>query len=221
METIESIPVILDFEDIRAALHVRDENQWKRVEPLLNAAKSFQARAAYRISSVEVTGEDSVVLDGISLKSKVLKRNVEAYCRVFPYVVTLGAFEEIAGTCDMLDRYYLDVIGNRALSSARGYLVKHLQSAYALGELAWMSPGSLADWPVEQQGPLFAILGDVEASIGVRLTDSFMMQPTKSVSGVFFPTENSFSSCKLCMRKACPSRRAAFDPETVNRYGIG
>jgi len=74
-----------------------------------------------------------------------------------------------------------------------------------------MSPGSLADWPITQQTQLFTLLGDVEGAIGVQLTDSFLMVPMKSVSGMHFPTEISFHSCSLCPRKECPGRSAPYD----------
>jgi hypothetical protein len=65
-------------------------------------------------------------------------------------------------------------------------------------------------WPIEQQRSLFALFGDVEALIGVALTESYLMLPTKSVSGVYFETDQSFISCQLCTREACPGRRAKY-----------
>jgi hypothetical protein len=87
--------------------------------------------------------------------------------------------------------------------------------------LSTMNPGSLADWPLAQQRVLFALLGNTEAAIGVSLTPSLLMTPTKSVSGIAFPTEGSFASCQLCPRKACPNRRAPYDPGLKERkYGL-
>jgi hypothetical protein len=37
------------------------------------------------------------------------------------------------------------------------------------------------------------------------------MVPTKSVSGIIFPTEADFQSCQLCERENCPNRRAPYD----------
>ena len=45
-----------------------------------------------------------------------------------------------------------------------------------------MNPGSLADWPMREQRPLFGLLGDTDAAIGVELMESYLMRPTKSVS---------------------------------------
>ena len=61
-----------------------------------------------------------------------------------------------------------------------------------------MNPGSLADWPLREQRPLFGLLGNVRAAIGVTLTPSLLMTPTKSVSGILFPSEETFASCQLC-----------------------
>ncbi len=55
-----------------------------------------------------------------------------------------------------------------------------------------MSPESLKDWPVEDKGALFAILGDVEGSIGVRLSESTLMIPGRSLSGIYLPTKFDF-----------------------------
>jgi hypothetical protein len=80
-----------------------------------------------------------------------------------------------------------------------------------------MAPGSLTDWPLREQRPLFALLGDTEALVGVRLTDSCLMLPNKSVSGIRFPTEKHFESCQLCPRPDCPGRRAPYDADLYDR----
>ncbi len=96
----------------------------------------------------------------------------------------------------------------------------HLKSKFALEKISSMAPGSLADWPIEEQGPLFKLLGDVETSIGVQLTDSLLMLPAKSISGIFFPTAVSFVSCQLCPRKRCESRKAKYSPKLAEEYNL-
>ncbi|MCG8400671.1 MAG: vitamin B12 dependent methionine synthase, partial [Firmicutes bacterium] len=72
-----------------------------------------------------------------------------------------------------------------------------------------------------EQKKLFSILGDCSEKIGVELTDSLLMVPVKSISGIFFPAEAGFESCLLCPRADCPGRRAAYDPELYNsKYGL-
>ena len=87
---------------------------------------------------------------------------------------------------------------------------------YALGKTVTMRPGSgdVTTWPIEQQRDLFSLLGDVETLIGVQLSDSFLMVPNKTVSGIRFSTEIDFETCQVCHRADCPGRRAPFNQET-------
>ncbi len=202
---------------------MEERGDWGLGQTLIQTAQSLiSARAAYKICFIEAKHEGVIVIDGIRLTSKVLRKNVDKVERVFPYVITIGnKLEEKARACEgLLEQYYLDTIGNVALNLARKYLEDHLRSRYALGEVSYMGPGSLDDWPIENQRPLFSILGDVEASIGVRLEENFLMIPTKSLSGIYFPTEIRFYTCQLCPRKDCEARRAAYDENLAKEYGI-
>ena len=80
-----------------------------------------------------------------------------------------------------------------------------------------MTPGSLPDWPIEEQRPLFAILGDIQGAIGVRITEDLVIIPSFSVSGILFPTQISFQSCQLCPREKCQGRRAPYDDKLYER----
>ena len=83
-----------------------------------------------------------------------------------------------------------------------------------------MSPGdgSRTVWPITQQKQLFSIFGNVEDLIGVRLTDSMLMIPVKSVSGIFVPTEIKFETCQLCPGERCIARKAPYDPGLEKKY---
>jgi hypothetical protein len=89
-----------------------------------------------------------------------------------------------------------------------------------LKKLGLMDPGSLEDWPIAEQAPLFALLGDTEGRLGVRLTDSLLMVPRKSISGILFPSEESFTSCRLCPRNPCQGRRVDYEPELRRSFGL-
>ena len=147
---------------------------------------------------------------------------MEKVGRVFPYVITIGTrLEQKAdASTDLLDKYYLDKIGNIALSEARNHLEEHLCSRFALNGLSYMSPGSLEDWPIEEQRPLFSILKGAGGSIGVNLTESLLMIPRKSISGIYFPTEVTFQNCQLCPRQNCEGRKARYNEALAKEYGI-
>jgi hypothetical protein len=220
MEKLDPISLGLDIEDVKKRLRTGD---WEQVQTLLDLAKPLiSARAVYDVCYVEEKLEDTIVIDGVRLGSQVLRKNLENVGRVFPYVVTIGIeLERKADACtDLLERYYLDVIGNAAVGKARKHLEDHLRSRFALGGLSFMSPGSLGDWPIEEQRPLFSILKGAEASIGVKLTESFLMIPKKSISGIYFPTEVTFYNCQLCPRPHCEGRKARYSEDLAKEYGI-
>jgi len=223
METLEHIPVSLDLGEIKRNLHMERSGDWSQVQTLVEVAQPLiTARAVYKVCYIEEKLQDAIQIDGIRLKSRVLRKNLEGVERVFPYVVTIGdKLETEARSCkDLLKQYYLDTIGNIALVTARRYVEDRFRSRYALDGMSSMSPGSLKDWPIEEQRLLFSILGDVEASIGVRLNQSLLMIPSKSLSGIYFPTEIAFYSCQLCPRERCPSRKASYDETLAREYGI-
>lgn len=220
MEKLEQISLGLDIGEIKDA--VRASN-WVQIQTLLEVAKPLiSAQAVYRVCYIEEKLEDAVIIDGIRLGSRILRKNLEKVGRVFPYVITIGTrLEQKADeTTDLLEKYYLDKIGNIALSKARRHLEEHLRSRFALDDLSYMSPGSLEDWPIEEQRPLFSILKGAEVSIGVRLTESLLMIPRKSVSGIYFPTEVTFYSCQLCPRQHCEGRKARYNENLAKEYGI-
>lgn len=170
-------------------------------------------KALYRVGYIESKAEGSVTIDGVTLTSRVLRVNLEQAHRVFLYVATCGVEIQrwAESVADLLHRYWADAIQEMALRSASTALNADIAERHRPGKTSTMAPGSLGEWPLTEQRPLFALLGDVEGAIGVRLTESLLMQPTKSVSGIRFPTEESFESCQLCPRLSCPGRRAPYD----------
>ena len=60
--------------------------------------------------------------------------------------------------------------------------------------------------------------GQYDDAIGVRLTETMLMVPNKSVSGFQFPTDVAFESCELCPREGCPGRRAIYNPELFDSH---
>ena len=179
-------------------------------------------KAMFRVAYVDKKTEDGVVIDEHAFRSSVLRQNLDGVERVFPFVATCGV--EADGvenpTGDLLTTVCLDTIRMHLLATARRHMEQRIKETYALIQLSRMAPGSLPDWPIQEQGTLFRLLGEVEQSVGVRLTDKYLMLPVKSVSGIFFPTEVRFESCQLCPRANCTGRRAPYDPDIAARYGV-
>jgi hypothetical protein len=223
MEILKDIPVKIDPQKVRNTIGLKDNRDKDQIQRLIDeAAASIAPKAAYRLSYIDEKPADAIIVEGLRFESKVLRKNLDPVERLFPYVVTIGpGLEEvIAATEDLVEKYYLDVIGNIALTAARKQLHNHLCDKFALKKISFMSPGSLPDWPIEAQSHLFELLTDIESAIGVSLTPSFLMVPTKSVSGIYFQTEVSFFNCQLCRRGKCPGRKARYDEKLAREYGI-
>jgi len=192
---------------------------------LLNQAVAIaQPKAAYLLGSIQRRSDEKVQINGIWFSSRILRVNLKPVNRIFAYVCTAG--QEIAAWAgelqDMLEKFWADEIQRDLLQFAERALLEDIQMQYDPGPLSSMSPGSLDDFPLDQQAPLFELLGDTQASVGVELHDNMLMTPAKTVSGILFASQERFESCQLCPREDCPSRRAAYEPDLYERkYAAG
>ena len=217
METLTDIPFEFEAERLLHRAHVRcgsdDERDFRQL--LDRARRVARPKAGYREAFIDAKGEDRVTIDGITFTSVILRRNLDPVERVFPFVATCGReLDEVAPAgSDLVKAFWWDLIKAEILAAAMKRLAEHLDRRFLLPRAATMHPGSGdADvWPIEQQKELFALLGNVREEIGVELTDSCLMVPNKTVSGIRFATAKDFHSCQVCRRQECPGRSAAFD----------
>jgi len=224
LEILQDIPIKFDLEKTFKHFKINDKTQQKQrelIEELTNLATTLiNPRAVYKPAYVENKKGITLDIGKVNFKSKILRKNLDKIERVFPYIITIGKEleSEAASIKDFLKQYYLEEIANLALRYTRRHLTKHLKEKYRFEQLSKMSPGSLKDWPITQQKELFSIFGDTQEIIGVRLNDSLLMIPRKSVSGIYFPTEIKFYNCQLCPRQKCIGRQAPYDPKLTESY---
>jgi len=218
---LDEIPFEADLEAVAKRAHV--DRASALYDELVSYVRQAQAvarpKAMYRVGYLEGRGEDWVTIEGQRFTSRILRVNLEPVHRVFVYLATCGQelqkWAEVR--TDPLEQYWSSVVQEAALGAASRALITHLDELYDPGRTSTMAPGSLGEWPLSEQRPLFALLGDTEAEIGVRLSESLLMVPTKTVSGIRFVTEERFESCQLCPRTDCPGRRAPYDAELYER----
>ncbi|MDH7570578.1 MAG: vitamin B12 dependent-methionine synthase activation domain-containing protein [Armatimonadota bacterium] len=214
---LDRIPFALDTGALFKRLHLDPNGQYSEgIQKIATAAAAVaRPKALYRVVYVEGRTPNTVVLNGITFTSQVLAANLAGVERVFAYVATCGTeMDDVpVPPDDFIGRYARDIVKEMALGAAVQFLHGHLRHRYGLARTAAMHPGSgdRQVWPIEEQRPLFALLGDVKGEIGVTLTDTFLMHPNKSVSGVLYPTTVDFQTCQLCHREKCPGRTAPFD----------
>ncbi len=195
-------------------LTVRRVNDWTA---RLGAITS--PRLVYTVEPVLELAKSHVRLtNGQIFKSTKLARALRGSEAVVCYVATLG--QEIEHEIGLLsnggklsEAYIVDAIGSvgteQAVESFQSQMRQGLRG-YGKGITLRFSPG-YCDWPIEEQTKVFRV---VEAGlIGVRLMDSCLMTPRKSVSGIFGIVPSSMGAslphnpCTLCGRHDCVGRR--------------
>lgn len=183
-----------------------------------------KARALARPEVVSVkkkvlkSGGGSVRLEGgTELSGKALSSYIKDSRQACLFLATIGGGLENAATGwmkkgDHLRGYLLDSIGSFAVESLAENFERLLRSSCAAKNMSVsmrLSPG-YCDWPIEEQAKLSRVIGFSDA--GVRLTESFMMVPRKSVSGlVGIGPKGLFSGtksqCVICDKNECGYRR--------------
>ncbi|NLO72517.1 MAG: vitamin B12 dependent methionine synthase [candidate division WS1 bacterium] len=225
LHILDHIPVHLERQDLIQRLDLPESDPGLHgiaaalVTDVLQVARP---QALFTVAYVKPLEDDAVAFNGVRFASKVLRQNLDGVGRVFPYVATCGRELESLPLPpgDFMAPYMLDTLKETILRVALGYLFEHIRRHYALGRTAQMNPGSLPDWPLSEQRALFSLFGNVERLIGVRLSDTCLMFPIKSVSGLLFPTERTYLNCQLCRREVCPNRQAPLDPVLAEQYGV-
>lgn len=218
MEAIINIPFKLNIQTLSKTVRLEIETDDAReFEALVHEARLVaRPKALYRECFVGHKGTDTVAIDNVTFVSPTLRLKLDKVERVFAYVATCGnEVDQIKiPQDDFLKKFWLDNIKAVLLGFSIAHLHRHIDLKYKLGKTASINPGSgdATIWPLAQQEELFALIGDVAGLIGVSLTDSCLMIPNKSVSGIYFPAEIDFHSCQVCRREKCGSRQAPFDP---------
>jgi hypothetical protein len=176
-----------------------------------------QPKAIFIASQLKCVSRDWVDIDGIRFESRILNKKLCDIKIVYPFIVTIGKeLDELkAQPGEMWQSFILDTLKTLMLISAVEYVTEYIQKEFSIGEVALMNPGELKDWPLAQQIPLFELFGGEEKSIGVSIDKSGAMRPLKSRSGIVFPDNTGFVSCRCCLQENCPGRRAAYDPKLV------
>lgn len=181
----------------------------------LYATASGVGRPKALVVEAVVEGVDAktVRVGGVEIVSPLVREKLLQSPVAYAYLLTCGReVEEWSKTLtDIVDVFYVDELKKLWLGCAekavRTEVRKRLAPDAALSSL---NPGSLPQWPIEGQRELFRILGDTEETVGVCLTESCLMLPSKSVSGILFQDHTGHVNCALCPREKCPNRRVPF-----------
>lgn len=219
---LTEIPFEMDRRSLEDRLRIRQGTlDSSRFEKLMAEAQRIgRPKALYRPVFLEERTEEAVKAEGHWLRSRVLSVNLRKVRRFFLYLATCGEELEAWGRRKKVPLkiyYWVHVLKEAALDQALKAMHRHIEETFRPGPLSYQHPGSLTDFPLNEQKTLFKLLGDAPAVIGVRLLPDLVMAPTHSVSGILFPSQEEFYSCLLCDRERCPGRRAPYDPTLYAR----
>lgn len=214
---VDTITFAPDVQKIKQEIKLHEA--YPELEPQFDqlvrcASEVARPRALYRRAVVEDVAGDSVLISGHTFESSILPRLFRRGDVVFPYIATCGyELEELdVSAYDMLASWWRACIETEALHCAMQALENEVQQHNGQAALSSVNPGSgnVDVWPIEQQASLFSLVGDTAHTIGVELTESYLMRPSKSLSGILFASEHSYCNCNSCTRQNCPDRRAPF-----------
>lgn len=187
---------------------------------LKQAAEHAETASGYcQLVPDEINDTDHTILMGeqIFKVGKTVTRYFKKVEQIAVMVATLGPsfdawLHAFFTKGDPVSGYIVDAIGSEAVESLVNYTFDHLQNnlpvdSWALTNI--FSPG-YCGWEVQEQKALFSLLPD--QFCGIRLTDSFLMQPIKSISGMvgMGPGVKKVDyPCSLCSMTDCYKRRTA------------
>lgn len=221
---LNKISYEVDTKKLNKNLHIKDDSDRSRLLSLIQEAKKIAIpKGIYLESYIEKKAEEYIIVDDIQFDSRILRVNLEDIHRVFPFIITAGreVYNWAHNIEGILEQYWADKIQEHILQQAISFVFDHIKDRYKLQKTAIMNPGSLEDWPISEQKKLFKLIGNPFKKIGVELTNSFLMIPSKSISGILFPTTKDYLNCKLCPREECPGRRAPYDKKLYKeQYSI-
>ncbi len=196
-------------------------------ELLERALEIFRAGAAPRGISLPVTaGDFSVIFRGRGRNAPLapLAGIFPRADRLHLFAFTLGdgisaEIERLFAGADFALGAVLDAVASEAADKAgrvaEAWAVSQvLPAADGLGRQAFLYSPGYCGWHISGQEALFAALQP--QAIGIRLNESFLMTPLKSVSGVLVTgpeamhrVEATYPFCASCKSPACRHRELA------------
>lgn len=207
--------VNISYEVLLSKLRIDEDDEFcDRLKGMVNEALKIARPVAIYYPLQVVSADNEIKLNNIFIKESFIHKMLSNSNMVVPYVATCGIeIDQWAqGFTDFFESFAADIIKQICLSSVRDKLIEEVKDKYfsASKHLSTLNPGSLKEWPLSGQIPLFKILETVTEDIGVKLTESLLMTPNKSVSGIFFSSEDTYENCQFCTRDNCPNRRAEY-----------
>jgi hypothetical protein len=219
---IDDLPIEIDLETLLRLAGYSEKRPAPRrlveaAERVIERARDLaRPRAVYEVHETARDDDGTVLLGDGRFTGKILTRLLKGSDLAAVYAVTLGPqldeeASRLSAAGDMLSSVLLDTAGSLVLAKASISFVGRVFDAQAAPRGCVVTPPfgpGQCRWDLSEQRVLFDLI--TPSRIGIALTDTFLMIPKKSVSGILgigkadevFTT----SPCRLCDRKDCPGR---------------
>ncbi len=169
-------------------------------------------KCSAEIVDIEV-GEDTVSFLGIVVKSKNLSKNLRGCKRAVVFAATLGPNVDMVirrfSKVDMVMSVIADALGSAMIEQYCDEICTYYKNK-GLNLRPRFSPG-YGDFDIRHQKDFMNILM-CHKKIGLTLTDSFMLTPTKSVTAMMGISDTDetciIKGCEECEKTDCEFRRS-------------
>jgi hypothetical protein len=169
------------------------------------------------VDCLDINAKEGTVTcaNGVLLPGRRISAYMKGATRLALFICTAGKmFTDMSHAYqshdDFLEAFVVESIGSATVENAMDKIQKRLQAEMESEGLLITnrySPG-YCEWPLVGQKALFAMIGDNDTCI--TLTDSCLMQPIKSVSGIIGIGEEVKEQpygCAICGSSTCVYRK--------------
>ncbi len=210
-----TVPLDISTEEFAGLCRIRtDSSAFEELEEAMPLIRQYGApKAIIKWAGVDRIEGDETTIDGVTFRSKVVADKLRDTPRVFLSVVTAGEGLERSGAFE--DDPFLNTYDGALLFHASAYMIRYMKEQFGFDGSSMLNPGSLPDWPIRNNFPLFEMIGNVE-EIGVSLNEAGYIKPWNSGSHIHF-SGDGYQNCSLCKKLDCIGRRARFNREEYIR----
>lgn len=180
----------------------------KSISSMMQNAASPQY--VYRIFPIKVS-EDTININGSLFKSKRLASHLKDCNKAAILAATLGTQADIVIRQSMVlgtvNSSAAQAAGTAMIEQVADLATKAIEEESGLKAIPRFSPG-YADWELSAQNDMLRLC-DAQKRIGITLTDSLMMIPTKSVTAIIGLNNTGCiakKDCSQCDKKDCDYR---------------
>ena len=206
-----------DFYETSGASVPSYEPFLSELEEVIAIGKNISmARSLFTISDTVSVGRKDFSIDNVLFYcgSKIARQLKNAE-QIIVFVCTSGhgitqQYKEYINKNELVKAYFVDMLGNIIVEKAMDIIQEHISGEMktrGMNITNRYSPG-YCNWNTNEQAKIFSILPDNPC--GVKLTQSSLMIPSKSISGVIGCGKNvryTAYGCQLCELEMCIYRK--------------